>query len=93
VVGTDQQLRTQFTAPGMSFTLSSDLAGQIGNVRAGDSGKFPVLAHAMNLGTTDTISSVAWAVGVIRDPISTFSGTQRRAYYWSQHAVIGDAVR
>ncbi|KAF7368334.1 hypothetical protein MVEN_00154800 [Mycena venus] len=91
VVGTDQQLRTQFAAPGAGFTLSSDLAGQIGNVRGGD-GKFPVLAHAMNLGTTDTISSVAWAVGVIRDPITTFAGTQRRAYYWSQHAVIGDAI-
>ncbi|KAJ7662636.1 hypothetical protein DFH06DRAFT_1042656 [Mycena polygramma] len=91
VIGTDQALRAQFAAPGQGFSLSTDLAGQTGNVRGSD-GKFPVLAHAVNLGTTDTIATVAWAVGVIRDPVTTFAGVQRRSYYWSQYASIGDAI-
>ncbi|KAJ6534104.1 hypothetical protein B0H19DRAFT_1185261 [Mycena capillaripes] len=91
IVGSDQQLRGQFAAPGEGFALSSDLAGQIGNVRAGN-GKFPVLAHALDLGNTDTISTVAWAVGVIRDPVLTFNGVQRRSYYRSQFPTIGDAI-
>ncbi|KAJ7884201.1 DUF1793-domain-containing protein [Mycena olivaceomarginata] len=92
VVGTDLALRTQFAAPGAGFTLTSDLAGQTGNVQNPNDRKFPVFAHALNLGNTDLISTVAWAVGVVRDPITTFSGLTRRAYYWSQHASIGDAV-
>ncbi|KAJ7695284.1 DUF1793-domain-containing protein [Mycena olivaceomarginata] len=91
VVGTDQALRPQFAAAGEGFTLTADLAGNIGNVEGGD-GKFPVLAHALNLGTTDTITTVAWAVGVVRDPILTFAGVPRRAYYWSQHGTVGDAI-
>ncbi|KAF7326594.1 hypothetical protein MSAN_02502900 [Mycena sanguinolenta] len=76
VVGTDQALRAQFATLGEGFT----------------DGKFPVLAHAMDLGNTTTITSIAWAVGVVRDPILTFSGVPRRAYYWSQYATIGDAI-
>ncbi|KAF7378320.1 hypothetical protein MSAN_00257800 [Mycena sanguinolenta] len=91
IVGTDQGLRAQFTAPGEGFTLTSDLAGQSGNVRGSD-GNAPVFAHAMDLGNTTNISSIAWAVGVVRDPIVTFSGVPRRAYYWSQYATIGDAI-
>ncbi|KAJ7254983.1 hypothetical protein B0H12DRAFT_545654 [Mycena haematopus] len=91
IIGTDQALRAQFATSGSGFTLTSDLAGQTGNVQASN-GKFPVFAHAVDLGTTTTISSVAWAVGVIRDPIVTFSGVPRRAYYWSQYATIGDAI-
>ncbi|KAJ6467832.1 DUF1793-domain-containing protein [Mycena sanguinolenta] len=91
IIGTDQTLRAQFATPGEGFTLTTDLAGQTGNVRGSD-GKFPVLAHAMDLGNTANISSIAWAVGVIRDPIVTFSGVPRRAYYWSQYATIGDAI-
>lgn len=93
MVGTDLALRMQFAAPGAGFTLTSDLAGQTGNVQNPNDRKFPVFAHALNLGNTDLISTVAWAVGVVRDPITTFSGLTRRAYYWSQHASIGDAVR
>ncbi|KAF7378318.1 hypothetical protein MSAN_00257500 [Mycena sanguinolenta] len=91
IVGTDQGLRAQFATQGEGFTLTSDLAGQIGNVRGSD-GKFPVLAHAMDLGNTTSITLIAWAVGVARDPIVTFSGVLRRAYYWSQYATIGDAI-
>ncbi|KAJ7779914.1 hypothetical protein B0H16DRAFT_1359620 [Mycena metata] len=91
VIGTDQALRAQFTANGASISLTSDLAGQFGNVRGSD-GKFPVLAHAVNLGTVQTISSVAWAVGVVRDPITTFMNVTRRGYYWSQYATIDDAI-
>ncbi|KAJ7911892.1 hypothetical protein B0H13DRAFT_1614136 [Mycena leptocephala] len=85
------RLREQFAAPGAGFTLTSNLTGQAGNVQARN-GSFPAFAHAVNLGTTDTISTVAWAVGVIRDPIVTFEGVQRKAYYWSQYATIGDAI-
>ncbi|KAK7052731.1 hypothetical protein R3P38DRAFT_2763069 [Favolaschia claudopus] len=91
VIGTDQALRPQFASQGSKLSLSSDLAGQIGNVQGGD-GKFPVLAHALDLGNTDTIATVAWAVGLIRDPVVTFANVPRRAYYWSQHASIGDAI-
>ncbi|KAJ6482672.1 hypothetical protein C8R45DRAFT_1099940 [Mycena sanguinolenta] len=91
IVGTAQALRPQFAAPGENFTLHSDLAGQIGTVQGG-SGNFPVFAHALDLGTTDTISTVAWAVGVTRDPIATFAGLPHRAYYWSQYATIDDAI-
>ncbi|KAJ7793493.1 hypothetical protein B0H14DRAFT_2393450 [Mycena olivaceomarginata] len=91
LVGSGLALRTQFSAAGTSLALNSDLTGNIGNVK-GTNGKFPVFAHALNLGTTDTLSTVAWAVGVVRDPVLTFSGMQRRAYYWSQHSTIGDAI-
>ncbi|KAK6977760.1 hypothetical protein R3P38DRAFT_3472295 [Favolaschia claudopus] len=91
VIGTDQALRSQFASKDPQLSLSSDLAGQIGNVKGGD-GKFPVLAHALDLGSTDTIATVAWAVGLIRDPVVTFANVPRRAYYWSQYASIGDAL-
>ncbi|KAJ7333362.1 hypothetical protein DFH08DRAFT_1083785 [Mycena albidolilacea] len=91
LVGSGLALRAQFSAAGTSLALNSDLTGNIGNVK-GTNGKFPVFAHALNLGTTDTLSTVAWAVGVVRDPVLTFSGVQRRAYYWSQHSTIGDAI-
>ncbi|KAF7378321.1 hypothetical protein MSAN_00258100 [Mycena sanguinolenta] len=76
---------------GEGFTLTSDLAGQIGNVEDSD-GKFTVFAHAMDLGNTTNITSIAWAVGVVRDPIVTFSGVPWRAYCWSQYATIDDAI-
>ncbi|KAJ7924038.1 DUF1793-domain-containing protein [Mycena leptocephala] len=91
VVGSDQQLRAQFSAAGEGFSLTSDLPGQFGNVRGGD-GKFPVLAHALNLGVTHTVPTIAWAVGVVRDPITTFANNPRRAYYWSQYPNIGNAI-
>ncbi|KAJ7875615.1 hypothetical protein B0H13DRAFT_1632648 [Mycena leptocephala] len=91
VVGSDQQLRAQFSAAGEGFSLTSDLPGQFGNVRGGN-GKFPVLAHALNLGVTDTVPTIAWGVGVVRDPITTFANNPRRAYYWSQYPNIGNAI-
>ncbi|KAK6987445.1 hypothetical protein R3P38DRAFT_2574899 [Favolaschia claudopus] len=91
VIGTDQALRLQFASQGPGFTLTSDLEGQIGNVQ-GEDGKLPVLAHALDLGSTDTIATVAWAVGLIRDPVITFGNVSRRAYYWSQYASIGDSI-
>ncbi|KAF7378283.1 hypothetical protein MSAN_00253700 [Mycena sanguinolenta] len=91
IIGTDETLRGQFATPGEGFTLTSDLTGQVGPVRADDT-KFPVLAHAVDLGSTATISSVAWAVGVVRDPVMILSGVKRGAYYWSQYATIGDAI-
>ncbi|KAJ7616952.1 hypothetical protein DFH06DRAFT_1483612 [Mycena polygramma] len=92
IVGSDKALRAQFFAPGEGFTLTSDLVGQtVGNVEE-SGGKFPVLAHAVDLGTTDTISSIVWAVGLVRDPITTISGVSRRSYYWSQYGSIGDAI-
>ncbi|KAF7378302.1 hypothetical protein MSAN_00255600 [Mycena sanguinolenta] len=96
IVGTDQALRAQFATLGEGFTLTSDLAGQIGNVQGSD-GKFPVLAHAMDLGNTTTITSIAWAVGVVRDPILTFSGGAAKGillvavcYHWRRNAFMVD---
>ncbi|KAJ7189656.1 hypothetical protein GGX14DRAFT_484556 [Mycena pura] len=91
VIGTDQTLRAQVATNGPGITLNSDLPGQSGNVRAGD-GKFPVLAHAVDLGTTDTISSIAWVVGVVRDPILTFAGVARHSYYLSQYETLDNAI-
>ncbi|KAF8180551.1 hypothetical protein K438DRAFT_1938236 [Mycena galopus ATCC 62051] len=91
VIGTDQTLRAQFATPGAGFKLTSDLPGSTGNVQGSD-GKFPVFAHAMDFGQTSNISSVAWAVGVLRDPILSFQGVQRRAYYWSQFSTIEAAI-
>ncbi|KAJ7091741.1 hypothetical protein C8R44DRAFT_719651 [Mycena epipterygia] len=90
VIGTDVVLRPQFAVPRMGFNLSSDLAAQFGNVD-GD-GKFPVLAHAVDLGQTQTISSVAWAVGLVRDPVVTYNGVPRRSYFLSQYSTVGDAI-
>ncbi|KAF8169483.1 hypothetical protein K438DRAFT_1983308 [Mycena galopus ATCC 62051] len=84
-------LREQFAAPGESFKLQSDLEGQLGMVKE-SSGEFPCFAHALDLGTTTTISTIAWAVGVTRDPIVTFAGLPHRGYYWSQYATIDDAI-
>ncbi|KAJ7195683.1 hypothetical protein GGX14DRAFT_674779 [Mycena pura] len=67
------------------------LRTQSGNVRTSDF-KLPVFAHAVDLGTTDTVSSIAWAVGVVRDPILTYAGVDRHSYYWSQYATIDDAI-
>ncbi|KAJ6606126.1 hypothetical protein DFH09DRAFT_1017068 [Mycena vulgaris] len=91
VVGTGQVLRSQFAAPGTGFNLSSDLTAQFGNVRGGD-GRFPVLAHAVDLGENQTISSVAWAVGLVRDPVITYNGVARRSYFLSQYSTVGDAI-
>jgi hypothetical protein len=60
-------------------------------MEANDHG-IPVLAHAVDLGMTDTITNVAWAVGIVRDPVLTFLGVNRHAYYWSQYTTLDDAV-
>ncbi|KAJ7347212.1 hypothetical protein DFH08DRAFT_1001911 [Mycena albidolilacea] len=90
VVGTDRALRPAFTAAGAGLKLPPDSAVNVGTVSGSDG--YPVLAHALNLGTTDTITTVAWAVGVVRDPILKFAGVPRRAYYFSQHGTVGDAI-
>ncbi|KAJ6528989.1 hypothetical protein B0H19DRAFT_1333719, partial [Mycena capillaripes] len=86
-----QVLRSQFVAPGSGFNLSSDLAAQFGHIMGGD-GRFPVLAHAVDLGETQTITRVAWAVGLVRDPVVTYSGVARRSYFLSQYSTVGDAI-
>ncbi|KAJ7088044.1 hypothetical protein B0H15DRAFT_295949 [Mycena belliarum] len=90
VIGNDVTLRPQFAAAA-GLTLIPDLASAFGNVRDA-SGKFPVFAHALDLGQTNAISSVAWAVGLVRDPVVTFNGAARRSYFWAQYATIGDAI-
>ncbi|KAJ7702031.1 hypothetical protein B0H14DRAFT_3527381 [Mycena olivaceomarginata] len=89
-VGTDM-LRYQFTAPREGFDLIPDLTGQSGTVQLSNN-SWPVLAHALNLGTTDTVSTVVWALGVTRDPVVTFMGNPQKAYYWSQYTTIGDGI-
>ncbi|KAJ7790494.1 hypothetical protein B0H13DRAFT_1936225 [Mycena leptocephala] len=73
------------------LNLSSDSAAQFGNVMGGDQ-KFPVLAHAVDLGQTQTIPRVAWAVGLVRDPVVTYNGVKRRPYFLSQYATVGNAI-
>ncbi|KAJ7617072.1 hypothetical protein FB45DRAFT_222278 [Roridomyces roridus] len=92
VIGNDQTLRPQFAAPGQGFNLATDIAGSFGTVRDSGSGKFPVFAHAVDLGQTNTISRVSWAVGLVRDPVVTYLGTERRAYFWSQYPNISVAI-
>ncbi|KAJ7915217.1 hypothetical protein B0H13DRAFT_2658900 [Mycena leptocephala] len=90
VVGTDT-LRYQFAAPGEGFDLIPDLTVQNGTVQLGNK-SWPVFAHALDLGTTETVSTVVWALGVTRDPVVTFMGNQQKAYYWSQYITIGDGI-
>ncbi|KAJ7142232.1 hypothetical protein C8R44DRAFT_974081 [Mycena epipterygia] len=90
VIGNDQTLRGQFSTLGDNFTFTTDLTSQSGNVES--NGKFPVFAHALDLGQTQNISSIVWAVGLIRDPLLTYIGTQRHSYFWSQYATIDDAI-
>ncbi|KAJ7052887.1 hypothetical protein C8F01DRAFT_1169192 [Mycena amicta] len=95
VIGNDQTLRAQVCKAGAGITLKSDLAEQTGPVRNGaNGGKFPVLAHVLNLGTTDVISGeeVVWAVGIVRDPIVTYLGDKRRAYFWGEFKTLDDVV-
>ncbi|KAJ7775994.1 hypothetical protein DFH07DRAFT_951896 [Mycena maculata] len=92
VIGNDQTLRPQFSTLTPGFTLTSDLPTTFGTVRDASTGKFPVFAHALDLGQTATISSVAWVVGLVRDPVVTASGVPRRAYFWSQYPTISDAI-
>ncbi|KAJ7249889.1 hypothetical protein C8J57DRAFT_1355899 [Mycena rebaudengoi] len=72
VIGTDQALRGQFADPNNKFTLTSDLTTQTGPV---SNGKFPVLALAVDLGQTDHIYGVMWAIGLVRDPVVTCYST------------------
>ncbi|KAJ7512010.1 hypothetical protein B0H11DRAFT_721093 [Mycena galericulata] len=90
VIGNGVTLRGQFSAAGDGFTLTSDIPATFGNVES--EGKFPVFAHALDLGQTETISSVAWVIGLVRDPVVTYMNAPRRAYFWSQYATIGDAI-
>ncbi|KAJ7171489.1 hypothetical protein C8R46DRAFT_1263038 [Mycena filopes] len=91
IIGTDQNLRPEFAAQQTGLALTSDLPSQFGTVRGAD-GKFPVFAHAVDLGSTDTVPSVAWAVGVVRDPVTSWMNVSRRAYWWSEYASVGDAI-
>ncbi|KAJ7644936.1 hypothetical protein FB45DRAFT_825074 [Roridomyces roridus] len=91
VIGNAETLRSQFAAPGQGFSLATDIAGSSGTVRDSN-GNFPVFAHAVDLGQINTISGVSWAVGLVRDPVVTFLGTERRAYFWSQYPNISVAI-
>ncbi|KAJ7458877.1 DUF1793-domain-containing protein [Mycena latifolia] len=91
VIGNALGLRAQFAAGGTGLALTSDLNTSVGTVQDG-SGEFPVFAHAVNLGLTQTFSDIAWAVGVVRNPLLTSAGVARRAYFWSQYSTIGDAI-
>ncbi|KAJ7195720.1 DUF1793-domain-containing protein [Mycena rebaudengoi] len=89
VIGTDQALRGQFADPDNEFILTSDLTAQTGPV---SNGKSPVLALAVDLGQTDHIYSVMWAIGLVRDPVVTAFGVARKSYFWSQYSTMDDAI-
>nr|GAT53591.1 predicted protein [Mycena chlorophos] len=90
IIATDQDLRPQLASNATSLTLSSDLTGTTGFID--NNGKFPVFAHLVNLGSVSTVPTTAWALGVLRDPITTFQNTARHSYWWSAHATIADAI-
>ncbi|KAJ7171492.1 hypothetical protein C8R46DRAFT_1263050 [Mycena filopes] len=91
VISTDAQaLRSQFAAKTESVYFPPDMDTPVGSVQA--SGKFPVFAHALDLGSTDTITSIAWAVGGVKDPVISFMNSPRRPYYRSQYPDVGTAV-
>ncbi|KAF7335620.1 hypothetical protein MVEN_02216900 [Mycena venus] len=84
-IGSGKTIREQGFAFGSGINLTSDEVDKMGTINT-------VLAHAVDLGMTDTISSVAWAVGIVRDPVLTFLGANRHAYYWSHYATLDDAI-
>ncbi|KAJ7064034.1 DUF1793-domain-containing protein [Mycena amicta] len=91
IIGTDQFLRPQVASNVTTLTLTSDLSSTSTGL-VDNNGKFPVFAHLVDLGSVSTIPSVAWAVGVLRDPIVTFQGVTRHGYWWAEHGTIGDAI-
>ncbi|KAF7329621.1 hypothetical protein MKEN_00225100 [Mycena kentingensis (nom. inval.)] len=71
--------------------LISDLPTGQGKVENTD-GKWPVLAHYVNLGSIRQIPTTAWAVGLVRHPVIIFRGMPQYGYYWSRWSTIGDAI-
>ncbi|KAK0199053.1 hypothetical protein F5146DRAFT_118166 [Armillaria mellea] len=58
---------------------------------------FVVLGHAVNLNNiTSTTSSVVWAIGLVRDPVISFSSTSanndRSSYFWTAYNTVSDAI-
>ncbi|KAK0481513.1 hypothetical protein IW261DRAFT_1681573 [Armillaria novae-zelandiae] len=56
--------------------------------------KWVVLGHAVNLNNiTSTASSVAWAIGLVRDPvISLGASNNRNSYFWTAYNTVSDAI-
>ncbi|KAF7329563.1 hypothetical protein MKEN_00219200 [Mycena kentingensis (nom. inval.)] len=91
LVASDVMLRNAIASNSTTLSFTSDLAGTTGQVRNSD-GKFPVLAHYLDLGSVSTIPTTAWVMGIVRDPVVTFQGENRHGYYWSKWPTVADAI-
>ncbi|KAF7304072.1 hypothetical protein MIND_00638700 [Mycena indigotica] len=91
VIGTDVHVRPILATNDTAITLTSDLTDTSSGL-VNNGGKFPILAHMVDLGNVSTIPTVAWAVGVLRDPVVTYDKVARHGYWWSKYATIGDAI-
>ncbi|KAF7308235.1 hypothetical protein HMN09_00671400 [Mycena chlorophos] len=90
LVATDSALDAQLATNTTNLTLTSDLTGTTGLIE--NNGLFPIFAHLVDLGEVATIPTTSWAVGVVRDPITTFQNTARRSFWWSAYATLADAI-
>ncbi|KAF7329559.1 hypothetical protein MKEN_00218800 [Mycena kentingensis (nom. inval.)] len=91
LVASDQQLRNTLALNDIHLSITTDLVGTQGQVMNKD-GKFPMLAHYVDLGSVWTIPTTVWAVGLARNPVVTFQGDPRYAYYSSRWATLDDAI-
>ncbi|KAF7314157.1 hypothetical protein HMN09_00575000 [Mycena chlorophos] len=93
IVADDVSIRPQIAANTTgALTLTSDLTGTTGVVD--NNGKFPVFAHYIDLGSVSSVTTgqAAWAVGVQRDPITTFQGVARHSYWWSEYGTLAAGI-
>ncbi|KAK0233833.1 hypothetical protein IW262DRAFT_114330 [Armillaria fumosa] len=86
----DSVVRGDFTTNGALFNTADVKFRAIND-------NFVVLGHAVNLNNiTSTTSSVVWAIGLVRDPVISFSSTSannsRSSYFWTAYNTVSDAI-
>ncbi|KAK0233832.1 hypothetical protein IW262DRAFT_113460 [Armillaria fumosa] len=86
----DSVVRGDFTTNGALFNTKDVRFRAIND-------NFVVLGHAVNLNNiTSTTSSVVWAIGLVRDPVISFSSTSannsRSSYFWTAYNTVSDAI-
>ncbi|KAF7314821.1 hypothetical protein MKEN_00956500 [Mycena kentingensis (nom. inval.)] len=92
LIATDRQLRDAIISNETTLQLTSDLLPATQGFAQQPEGGFPVLGHYIDLGNVSTIPTTAWVVGLARDPVVTFQGAARHAYYRSRWKTLPDAV-
>ncbi|KAF7314830.1 hypothetical protein MKEN_00957400 [Mycena kentingensis (nom. inval.)] len=92
LIATARQLRNAVTSNETTLELTSDLLPATQGFVQQTDGAFPLLGHYIDLGNVSTIPTTAWVVGLARDPVVTFQGVARHAYYRSRWKTLPDAV-